>query len=166
MSNLNRAQPDQIERMKLDACTTFGPLVVREALHHLCRTHGVECLDKFEKMVVERIEAYDADIADLDDVKEFAIEQLYAAIKEAREFPDRKESVEKVRERRTQGRSENCDTLEEQLQAGLEDSFPASDPPAVVSTAISRGTTKHEDDGEQLSRKREAQTTPPNGRAA
>ncbi len=44
--------------------------------------------------------------------------------------------VEDLSRRRTQGRSENAETLEEQLQKGLEDSFPASDPPAVVSTAI------------------------------
>lgn len=39
--------------------------------------------------------------------------------------------------RRTPGRSEDPAVLEEQLQEGLEDSFPASDPVAVTSTLIS-----------------------------
>lgn len=34
------------------------------------------------------------------------------------------------------GRSERPEILEEQLQESIEDTFPASDPPAVVSTAI------------------------------
>jgi hypothetical protein len=38
--------------------------------------------------------------------------------------------------RRTAGRAEDKETLEEQLQEGLEDSFPASDPVSVTSTAI------------------------------
>lgn len=41
--------------------------------------------------------------------------------------------------RRTPGRSEDPAILEEQLSEGLEDTFPASDPPAVVSTAIAGG---------------------------
>ena len=41
------------------------------------------------------------------------------------------------RRRRTSGRSEDPVVLEEQLQEGLEDSFPASDPVAVTSTLIS-----------------------------
>ena len=45
------------------------------------------------------------------------------------------------RRRRTPGRSEDPAVLEEQLQEGLEDSFPASDPVSVVSTLIS-GTGK------------------------
>ena len=39
--------------------------------------------------------------------------------------------------RRTPGRAEDRETLEEQLCEGLEDSFPASDPVSVVSTLIS-----------------------------
>lgn len=39
--------------------------------------------------------------------------------------------------RRTPGRSEDPSVLEEQLQEGLEDSFPASDPVSVTSTLIS-----------------------------
>lgn len=40
--------------------------------------------------------------------------------------------------RRTPGRAEDERTLEEQLQEGLEDSFPASDPISVTSTLIGR----------------------------
>jgi hypothetical protein len=40
------------------------------------------------------------------------------------------------RRRRTPGRAEDRETLEEQLSEGLEDSFPASDPISVVSTLI------------------------------
>lgn len=41
--------------------------------------------------------------------------------------------------RRTPGRTEDLRTLEEQLQEGLEDTFPASDPISVTSTVISGG---------------------------
>ena len=41
-----------------------------------------------------------------------------------------------VHRRRTPGRAEDRETLEEQLSEGLEDSFPASDPVSVVSTLI------------------------------
>ncbi len=41
-----------------------------------------------------------------------------------------------MRSRRTPGRAEDFDTLEEQLCEGLEDTFPASDPVSVSSTLI------------------------------
>lgn len=41
------------------------------------------------------------------------------------------------RKRRTPGRSVDPSVLEEQLQEGLEDSFPASDPVSVTSSVIS-----------------------------
>jgi hypothetical protein len=44
--------------------------------------------------------------------------------------------------RRTAGRAEDRDTLEEQLYEGLLDSFPASDPISVVSTLIPGGSKK------------------------
>lgn len=158
MSDLGRMQPEKLERLKLDACKTFGPIIVREALHRLAQTYGVKCLDEFEKAMLDRIEALQSDIPNLDDVKEFAVEQLYAAVKDAREFPDNKQPLEQVGTRRTQGRSERSETLEEQLQTGLEDTFPASDPPAVVSTTISRGSSKHAN--EHLSEKRASETEP------
>ena len=39
--------------------------------------------------------------------------------------------------RRTAGRAEDRPTLEEQLETGLEDSFPASDPISVTTSLIS-----------------------------
>ena len=39
--------------------------------------------------------------------------------------------------RRTAGRAEDRPTLEEQLERGLEDSFPASDPVSVTTSLIS-----------------------------
>jgi hypothetical protein len=50
--------------------------------------------------------------------------------------------------RRTPGRSEDPSVLEEQLQEGLQDSFPASDPVSVTSTLIS-GTAKRPAQEEQ-----------------
>lgn len=40
------------------------------------------------------------------------------------------------RRRRTEGRTEDPDMLEEQLQEGLEDTFPGSDPVSVTITGI------------------------------
>ena len=51
-------------------------------------------------------------------------------------------AVTKPKKRRTEGRAEDCSTLEEQLQEGLEDTFPASDPVSVVSTTIAGRTKK------------------------
>ena len=47
--------------------------------------------------------------------------------------------IENLKNRRTAGRSENADLLEEELQQGLEESFPASDPPSVTSNTIAGG---------------------------
>lgn len=44
--------------------------------------------------------------------------------------------------RRTAGRAEDRETLEEQLVEGLLDTFPGSDPVSVVSTAIAGGSRK------------------------
>ena len=52
-----------------------------------------------------------------------------------------KDSRMEIRKRRTEGRAEDWPTLEEQLQEGLEDSFPASDPVSVVSTTIASKAT-------------------------
>jgi hypothetical protein len=138
MPHLSRLQSLEIDRLKLDACRIFGPLVLREALHRICLTQGTDCLRKFEKDLVDQIDRYRSEDANLGDVKEFAIEQLYLATREARQFPDAKQPLEDIARRRMEDRSEKQDTLEEQLQTGLEDTFPASDPPAVVSTAIPR----------------------------
>lgn len=53
------------------------------------------------------------------------------------------------------GKRKQPEVLEEQLESGLEDSFPASDPPAVVSSTISGGGKKLVGVEEHLRRKRE-----------
>ena len=147
MSDLGRMQPEKLNQMKLDACTAFGPMILREALHRIATCHGDSGLKSFEKMMIDRIESFEPAVADIDNVREFAIEQLYAAMKDVREMPDNKQPVENIERRRTSGRSEDSGTLEEQLQTGLEDSFPASDPPAVISTAISRRMPRYVNEG-------------------
>jgi len=57
-------------------------------------------------------------------------------------------------ERRTEGRTEDPHLLEEQLHKGLEDSFPASDPISVTSTAIAGRTKELVGTDEVLRRKR------------
>src|SRR5690606_24436094 len=66
------------------------------------------------------------DAPNIDVMKELAIEQLFAAVKEVRANPDNKQPLEDLAARRAKGRSEQPDTLDEQLQSGLEDTFPAS----------------------------------------
>lgn len=48
-----------------------------------------------------------------------------------------------ARKRRTEGRTEDPDTLEEQLQEGLEDTFPGSDPVSVTITGIPGRPKEH-----------------------
>ncbi|MBE7184288.1 MAG: hypothetical protein INR68_07770 [Methylobacterium mesophilicum] len=61
---------------------------------------------------------------------------------------------EDVTLRRAEDRSENPFTLDEQLEAGLEDTFPASDPVSVVSPTISGQAKKLEGTDEVLARQR------------
>ena len=58
--------------------------------------------------------------------------------------------------RRAQGRSEHPSTLEEQLDVGLEDTFPASDPVSVISTTIAGQSKKLVGTDEALAQKRRA----------
>lgn len=155
MSNLANSSSAEVARLSWEAATRFGPVLLREALLRLCRACGPESLDKFEKAMTDRIEGMREDEADFETLKEFGIEQLLRATSEVRKSPQVKQPVEKVEERRTEGRSEEEETLEDQLQSGLEDTFPASDPPAVVSTAIPGGTKKIVGVDEQLRRVRE-----------
>jgi len=158
MSKLSSASPEQIERLRADASAVFGPVLLREALRRLCRTHGSDCLDEFEKSMADRIEAMQGETSDFGDMKEFAIEQLFAVVKDVRAHPDNKQKLESPSSRRTPGRSEDEATLEEQLQSGLEDTFPASDPPAVVSTAIPGGGKEKELTGVEEHLRRQRQT--------
>ncbi|MEI9408919.1 hypothetical protein [Mesorhizobium salmacidum] len=155
MSNFQAATPDRLRQLRLEASAHFTPMMLHEALLRLSHACGGESLERFEKAMVAQIEATKDDRADFDTIKEFAIEQLYAVIREANDSPKKKQSLEKTETRRTPGRSEEPQTLEDQLQAGLEDSFPASDPPAVVSTAIPGGAKKLVGTDEVLKKQRE-----------
>jgi len=123
----------------------------------LARCQGTKELGDVEKSLIRLIEGLEVDEPQAEAMREFAIELVVSTISEARAHPDTKSDVEAVGERRTEGRSENPDTLEEQLQSGLEDSFPASDPPAVVSTSISGGAKEIVGTDEVLRRKKEAE---------
>jgi hypothetical protein len=142
MTNMTNTSPSEIERLKQDAAARFGPIFLNEALVRLCRACGPEGLDKFEKAMTDRIERMHEDVPKFEQLKEFAIEQFLRALADVKKSSDVKQPVEKVKERRAEGRSEQGSTLEDQLQEGLEDTFPASDPPAVVSTAIPGGAKK------------------------
>ncbi|TPK44252.1 hypothetical protein FJ492_12590 [Mesorhizobium sp. B2-5-4] len=155
MSNFQAATPDRLRQLRLEASAHFTPMMLHEALLRLSHACGGESLERFEKTMVAQIEATKDDRADFETIKEFAIEQLYAVIREANDSPKKKQSLEKTETRRTPGRSEEPQTLEDQLQAGLEDSFPASDPPAVVSTAIPGGAKKLVGTDEVLKKQRE-----------
>lgn len=139
MRSLAAKNPEQIEHLRKLAATHFAPEFLRAALQRLSKLRGQEELDKFEREMIELVEgqSQEQEEADFPLIKEFAIEQLYQIIREAKDSPDTKQRLEDIAKRRTSGRSEDAGTLEEQLQSGLEDSFPASDPPAVVSSTIS-----------------------------
>jgi hypothetical protein len=158
MSKLSNASPEQIERMRANAIAQFGPIMMREALKRLCKTRGSECLDEFEKAMADYVEQAEGDAPNLAELKELAIEELFSVVKEVRANPHNKQKLESAATRRTAGRSVDETTLEEQLQSGLEDTFPASDPPAVISTAIPGGAKKKPLTGveEHLRRQREA----------
>ncbi|MCP9231959.1 hypothetical protein NKH80_19005 [Mesorhizobium sp. M0904] len=155
MSKFQAATPERLQQLRLEATAHFAPLILRQALVRLCRACGSDSLERFEKTMVDQIEALRDEKADFDTMKEFAIEQLYGWIREVRSSPDMTQPLESVDTRRTPGRSEEPQTLEDQLQAGLEDSFPASDPPAVVSTAIPGGSKKLVGTDEILRQQRE-----------
>ncbi len=143
MGNLATKTPDEVETLQKRAGAYFAPIILRAALQQVSKRHGGDGLDAFERSMVALIEAHEEETEDdFPLMKEFAIEQLYSVIREAKEAPDIKHQLEDIAARRTRGRSEVPETLEEQLQSGLEDSFPASDPPAVVSSTISGGKEK------------------------
>lgn len=140
MTSLATKNPEQVEHLRTLATIHFAPEFLRAALQRLSKLRGEEDLDRFEREMIELVEGEsEENEADIPMLKEFAIEQLYQLIREAKESPDTKQRLEDIAKRRTSGRSEDTKTLEEQLQSGLEDSFPASDPPAVVSSTISGG---------------------------
>lgn len=139
MSRFQSMSQERLEDLQLGAYSVFGPLLLKEALQRLCRLEGTGAVEKFERSMIDRIDTMQAEVADLELKKELAIEQLTRLARDVRDCPNTKQDCEDVTARRNPDRSETSGTLEEQLQAGLEDTFPASDPPAVVSTSISGG---------------------------
>jgi hypothetical protein len=154
--SLQKLHPEHVDATRQQAYSTFAPVLISSLTQRLARGQGAKELGDVEKSLIRLIEGFEVDEPQADAMKEFAIELVVSTISEARAHPDSKSDVEAVGERRTEGRSENPDTLEEQLQSGLEDSFPASDPPAVVSTSISGGSKDLVGTDEVLRRKKEA----------
>lgn len=140
MSRFQSMSQERLEDLQLGAYSVFGQLLLKEALQRLCRLEGTAAIEKFESTMIDRIDTMQSDVADLELKKELAIEQLIRLTKDVRDCPDTKQDCEDVSLRRHPDRSETSGTLEEQLQAGLEDTFPASDPPAVVSTSTAGGS--------------------------
>jgi hypothetical protein len=154
--SLQKLHPEQVDATRDHAYSTFAPVLIGSLTKRLARCQGAKELGDLEKSLIRLIENADVDEPQAEAMKEFAIELVVSTMTEARNHPDSKSDVEAVGERRAEGRSENPDTLEEQLQSGLEDSFPASDPPAVVSTSISGGSKDLVGTDEVLRRKKEA----------
>lgn len=140
--DLHTAKPEQIEHIRCESRAFVLPVALDAALRALCEAHGPEALKRYEREVLDSIERAELDMAHSDAIREFAIEQVLQSLCRVRKSSDGKQNCEDLASRRTAGRSELPETLEEQLQAGLEDSFPASDPPAVVSTSVAGGSKK------------------------
>ncbi|MBZ9763219.1 hypothetical protein LB553_20365 [Mesorhizobium sp. CA8] len=154
--SLQTLHPEQVDETRMQAYSTFGPLLIQALAQKLGHCQGMRELDKLEQSLVRLVEETDVAAPQADAMKEFAVELVVSTLRNVREHPDAKHDLEQIDERRTEGRSEDPNTLEEQLQSGLEDSFPASDPPAVVSTAITGGAKDIVGTDEVLRRKKEA----------
>src|SRR3989337_4197828 len=113
MSKLQAVTPEHLQRLKLEASAYIGPKVLHEALLRLCQAGGSRSLDRFEKTMIDQIEAMQDERADFETMKEFAIEQLYACVREVRCSPQMKQPLEEAETRRTPGRSEEPKTLED-----------------------------------------------------
>ncbi|CDX20293.1 hypothetical protein LCM4577_21820 [Mesorhizobium sp. LCM 4577] len=148
--------PERVDETRLQAYSAFAPILINSLAQKLARQQGMKELDKLEASLVRLVEETDIAAPDSEAMKEFAVELVVSTLRNVREHPDAKKDLEEIDERRAEGRSEDPDTLEEQLQSGLEDSFPASDPPAVVSTAITGGAKDIVGTDEVLRRKKEA----------
>lgn len=137
MSKLQHGSKEDLDAIRLKAISHFAPILLHEALLRLCRACGGDVLARYHKSTMLMIEQSSGNDPDFEDMKEFAIQQLHLCVTDVESSPDMTHPVEDVQNRRTYGRSEKSATLEDQLNEGLESSFPASDPPAVISTAIS-----------------------------
>ncbi|RWB85025.1 MAG: hypothetical protein EOQ52_22400 [Mesorhizobium sp.] len=154
--SVHTLHPDSVDETRTLAYSTFAPALLNALTQRLGSCLGMKELDKVEQALVRVVEEADLAAPHADAMKEFAVELVISTIRNVREHPDTKSDLEEIEGRRTEGRSENAQTLEEQLEAGLEDSFPASDPPAVVSTSISGGAKDIVGTNEVLRRKKEA----------
>jgi hypothetical protein len=143
MLRLDSATPEQLQPIRLEAAAYFGPMLLGEALQRLAGACGSASIDLFEKSMMERIDSMEDDRANFEIMKELAIEQLYKVLRDLRNPSEvQAPPSESTKKRRCLGRPDDPRELEDQLQAGLEDTFPASDPPAVVSTTIPGRTKK------------------------
>ncbi|TIV96340.1 MAG: hypothetical protein E5V85_18260 [Mesorhizobium sp.] len=158
--SVHALHPDRVDEARTHAYSTFAPLLIHSLTQRLARSQGMKELDKIETLLVRLIEETVVAAPDGEAMKEFAVELVVSTMRNVLEHPDAKHDLEEIEERRTAGRSENPETLEEQLQSGLEDSFPASDPPAVVSTSITGGSKDIVGTDEVLRRKKEARRGP------
>jgi hypothetical protein len=154
--SLHTLHPERVDEARIHAYSTFAPLLMNALAEKLTRSQGIKELDKLEQFLIDLIEQTDVAAPHAEAMKEFAIELVVSTLRNVRAHPDAKHDLEEIDGRRAEGRSENPDTLEEQLQSGLEDSFPASDPPAVVSTAISGSARDIVGTDEVLRRKKAA----------
>ncbi|WFP74803.1 hypothetical protein [Mesorhizobium sp. WSM4906] len=154
--SMRTLHPERVDETRMHAYSIFAPLLINALAQTLERRQGMKELDKLEASLLRLIEETVVAAPDGDALKEFAVELVTSTLRNVREHPDAKHDLEEIDNRRTQGRSEIPATLEEQLQSGLEDSFPASDPPAVVSTAITGGSKTIVGTDEVLRRKKAA----------
>ncbi|CDX21495.1 conserved hypothetical protein [Mesorhizobium sp. ORS 3324] len=157
--SMGSLHPERVDETRMQAYSTFAPLLIHALAQKLACCQGMKELDKLEASLIRVIEEADIAMAHDEAMKEFAVELIVSTLRNVREDRDAKHDLEEIEGRRTQGRSENPETLEEQLQSGLEDSFPASDPPAVVSTAITGGSKDIIGTDEVLRRKREKEAS-------
>lgn len=156
MSKLQHGSHEELEAIRLKATSHFAPIFLQCALLRLGRASGGgDSLEQFEKTMLETLERACLDDPDFEDMKEFGAEFLHICIRQVKSASDMEYVHEDLHLRRTPGRSEKPETLEDQLQKGLEDSFPASDPPAVVSTTISGRSKKLTGTDEVLARQRQ-----------
>ncbi|RWM20481.1 hypothetical protein [Mesorhizobium sp.] len=164
--SLQTLHPERVDETRVQAYSTFAPALINALSQRLARCQGVKELGEMETSLIRLVEETDVAAPHADAMREFAIELIVSTMRNVRSHPDTKSDLEEIDDRRTQGRSEIPETLEEQLQSGLEDSFPASDPPAVVSTAITGGSKHIVGTDEVLRRKKEARGRPSRRRAA
>ncbi|MDX8492229.1 hypothetical protein RFN29_11615 [Mesorhizobium sp. VK22B] len=157
--SVHTLHPERVDEARMHAYSIFAPLI-HSLIQRLAGCQGMRELDKLETSLVRLVEETVIAAPDGEAMKEFAVELIVSTLRNVREHPDAKHDLEEIDDRRTAGRSEIPETLEEQLQSGLEDSFPASDPPAVVSTAITGGSKNIVGTDEVLRRKKAARRRP------